>query len=161
MFKKFALALPTAVLALSASMAFAADPYPLNISIKATVPAADFKITPTTPGFGRDEFMDWLSSNRLSDINETLTLTNTAANGAINALIDGEAKLFNGRDDIALTVSLGGVMLNDTSQEVAGNIESVGGVQKPLVIKAAIPTDTQSGDYRGNFAVVFEPVITP
>lgn len=161
MLKKFAIAVPMAVLALSSSMAFAADPFPQVINIKATVPAADFKITPITPGFGRDETMDWLASNRLADITETFTLTNTAANGAINAYIDGEAKLFNGRDDIALTVALGGVVLNETSQEVAGNIESVPGVQKPMVIKAAIPTDTQSGDYRGNFAVVFEPVITP
>ncbi|QVW22336.1 adhesin [Pseudomonas hormoni] len=159
MFKKFAIVVPMTVLALSSSMAFAADPINQVINIKATVPAAEFNVTPLTPGFGRDETMGWLPSNRLSDITETFTLKNTAANGSINALIDGEAKLFNGRDDIALTVTLGGVVLNDTTQEVAGAIESVPGVQKPMVIKAAIPSDTQSGEYRGSFAVVFEPVV--
>lgn len=161
MFKKFAIAVPMSVLALSSSMAFAAEPISQVINIKATVPTAEFSVTPLTPGFGVDETMSWLPSNKLSDITETFNLKNTAANGAINAFIDGEAKLFNGRDDIALTVALGGVVLNETSQEIVGDIESVPGVQRPMVIKAAIPTGTQSGEYRGNFAIVFEPVVTP
>lgn len=161
MFKKFALALPATVLALSASMAFAVEPIPQVINIKATVPTSVFSVTPNTPGFGRDETMDWLASEKLSDITEVFNLKNTAADGAIHAFIDGDAKLYNGRDNIPLTVAIGGIELNDVSQEIVDKTASIPGVQRTMVIKASAPTATQSGNYTGSFAVVYEAVLKP
>lgn len=162
MLKKFAIAAPLAVLALSSSMAFAAaDPINQVINIKAFVPTSLFDVAPQTPGFGRDEKMDMQPSGQLTAITETFNMKHTDDKGAINALIDGTAALYNGRDSIALDVTIGAVKLTNTTQEIVNETDSVVGVQRDMVIKAATPTATQSGNYSGSFAVIFEPVMKP
>ncbi|MBV7479108.1 CS1 type fimbrial major subunit [Pseudomonas sp. PDM31] len=161
MFKKFAIAVPMTVLALSASMAFAADPINQVINIKAFVPTSLFNVAPQNPDFGRDETMTQQGSGDLTTVRGLFNMKHTDPKGAINALIDGDAALYNGRDSIPLTVTIGGVQLGNITKEVVSETESVPGVQREMVIKAATPTATQTGDYTTSFAVVFEPVLKP
>ena len=161
MFNKSVFAAPLAILALSSSMAFAADPISQVINIKAFVPTSLFNAAPQTPGFGRDETMIHGNDGELSTITEIFNLKHTDTKGAINALIDGPAALYNGRDSIPLTVKVGGVALSDVTTEIVNETDSVAGVQREMIIKAATPSATQSGNYSGSFAVVFEPVLKP
>lgn len=161
MFKKIAIAVPMTVLALSASMAFAADPINQVINIKAFVPTSLFNVAPQNPDFGRDETMTQQGSGDLTTVRGLFNMKHTDPKGAINALIDGDAALYNGRDSIPLTVTIGGVQLGNITKEVVSETESVPGVQREMVIKAATPTATQTGDYTTSFAVVFEPVLKP
>jgi hypothetical protein len=161
MFKKFAIAVPMTVLALSASMAFAADPINQVINIKAFVPTSLFNVAPQNPDFGRDETMTQQGSGDLTTVRGLFNMKHTDPKGAINALIDGDAALYNGRDSIPLTVTIGGIQLGNITKEVVNETDSVSGVQREMVIKAGTPTATQTGDYTTSFAVVFEPVLKP
>ena len=161
MFKKLAIAAPIAMLALSTSMAFAAEPISTSINVRAFIPTDVFSAAPQNPEFGRDEVMTLQSNGELTSVDQIFALKHTATNGAINALIDGPASLYNGRDSIALTVTVGGIELSETSTEIVDETQSVPGVQRPLKIKAATPGPTQNGDYTAAFAVVFEPVLKP
>ena len=161
MFKKFAISAPMAILALSSSVAFAADPISQTINIKAFVPTSLFNVAPQTPGFGVDETMNQLGSGELSPITEIFNMKHTDNKGAINAVLDGTAALYNGRDSIPLTVKVGGVEVTSVSTEIVIETDSVPGVQREMIIKAASPAATQSGNYSGSFAVVFEPVLKP
>lgn len=161
MFKKFAIAVPMSVLALSSSMAFAAEPITQLINIKAFVPTSLFNVAPQIPDFGRDETMTQQGSGDLTTVRGVFNFKHTDPKGAINALIDGDAALYNGRDSIPLTVTIGGIALGSTSTEVVNETDSVPGTQREMVIKAATPNPTQTGDYTTSFAVVFEPVLKP
>ncbi|WP_095132287.1 CS1 type fimbrial major subunit [Pseudomonas sp. Irchel s3h14] len=161
MFKKIAFAAPLAVLALGSSMAFAAEPINQVINIKAFVPTSLFNVAPQNPDFGRDETMTRQGSGDLTTVRGLFNMKHTDPKGAINALIDGDAALYNGRDSIPLTVTIGGVELGSTTTEVVNQLDSVPGVQREMVIKAQTPTPTQTGDYSTSFAVIFEPVIKP
>ncbi|PKH77386.1 adhesin [Pseudomonas sp. Choline-02u-1] len=161
MFKKIAIAAPLALLAMSSSVVFAADPINQVINIKAFVPTSLFNVAPQKPDFGVDETMYQQPSGELSTITETFNMKHTDTKGSINAFIDGTAALYNGRDSIPLTLKIGSVQLSDVSTEVVNATDSVPGVQRTMEIKAATPTATQTGNYSGSFAVVFEPVITP
>ncbi|KAE9638709.1 CS1 type fimbrial major subunit [Pseudomonas sp. PB106] len=161
MFKKLAIAASLAGLAMSSSMAFAVEPYPQVINVRAFVPTSLFVIKPQNPDFGRDEVMSQLDSGEMSTIDHIFNLKHTDPKGSINALIDGTASLYNGRDNIPLTVSVGGIELGNTTTEIVNETESVPGVQRTLRIKADTPSATQNGNYTGSFAVVFEPVIKP
>lgn len=161
MFKKLAIAAPFAMLALTSSMAFAVEPISTSINVRAFIPTSLFSAAPQDPNFGRDEVMTQLGSGELSTVDQIFNLKHTDPKGAINALIEGPASLYNGRDAIPLTVSIGGVQLSDTTTEIVNETDSVPGVQRSLRIKAATPTATQTGDYTGSFAVVFEPVLKP
>ena len=161
MFKKIAFAAPLAVLALGSSMAFAAEPINQVINIKAFVPTSLFNVAPQNPDFGRDETMTRQGSGDLTTVRGLFNMKHTDPKGAINALIDGDAALYNGRDSIPLTVTIGGVELGSTTTEVVNQLDSVPGVQREMIIKAQTPTPTQTGDYSTSFAVIFEPVIKP
>ncbi|KQN44084.1 hypothetical protein ASE98_10270 [Pseudomonas sp. Leaf48] len=161
MFKKIAIAVPMTVLALSASMAFAAEPINQVINIKAFVPTSVFNVAPQNDDFGRDETMKLQGNGDLTSVRGIFNFKHTDPKGAINALIDGDAALYNGRDSIPLKVKIGTVELGTTSAEVVNETESVAGIQREMVITAATPTATQTGDYSTSFAVVFEPVLKP
>jgi hypothetical protein len=161
MFKKIAFAAPLAVLALSSSMAFAVDPISTSITIKAVIPTSIFDVSHQNPGFGQNEVMTLLSNGELSTVDSTLNMKHTDPKGAINAFTEGDVALFNGRDRIPLTITIGGIVINETPTEVANEIETVAGVQRAMRIKADTPTVTQTGSYIGNLNVVFEPVLKP
>ncbi|WP_322615979.1 CS1 type fimbrial major subunit [Pseudomonas sp. BIC9C] len=161
MLKKIAIATPMAVLALSSSMVFAADPISTTINVRAFIPTSQFNVAPQNPNFGRDEVMTQLVGGELSTVDAIFNLKHTDSKGAINALIEGSAVLYNGRDSIPLTVTIGSVELAATTKEIVNETDSVPGVQRALRIKAKKPTASQTGDFTSSFAVVFEPVLKP
>lgn len=158
MFKKFAVCLPLAVAVLGASAAMAANDASTLINIRADIPTKQFHAQPLDPNFGRDEVMTYNTvSGELSQLSTVFTLKNTG--GSIDAYLqDGPAALTNGSDAIPLTITLGDVTLDGTPKEVAADAESNLGLQKTMVIKAAKPTDTQTGRYATVSTVIFDNV---
>lgn len=162
MLKKIAFAAPLAVLALGSSMAFAVEPITHAINMRAFIPTNVFNVGPQDPEFGKDvELVYNEVSGELNTKTAIFNLRNTDPKGAINAFIEGgqaAASLYNGSTSIPLTVSMGSVELNEKSTEVVNETDSVPGVQRQMSIKAAKPTAAQTGNFTGNFTVVYEPV---
>ncbi|AIG02769.1 adhesin major subunit pilin [Pseudomonas fluorescens] len=161
MFKKFAIAAPLAVLALSSSVAFAAGEANHTVNIKASIPTTVFHAQPRDPNFGRDETMNYnLVSGELTPLSAIYDLKNT--NGSVHAYIEGgPAVLFNGNasQNIPLTTTLHGVTLDGTPKEVVNDADSTPGVGAELRIVAAKPTDTQRGNYTTAVALMFDAVL--
>lgn len=158
MFKKIAFAAPLAVLALSSSMAFAAEETRSTINISATIPTNVFHAKSVNPDFGKDEKMDYsLVDGTLSSLRAPYDVRHT--NGSVGAYVEGGPQpLFNGVNSIALTYTCNGVPLTGVSQEVVGDTESNGGMRADLVIAAAKPLDTQTGLYTANPVVIFDAI---
>ena len=158
MFKKFAIAVPMTLLALSSSLAFAAEEARTTINISATIPTQVFHAQPVNPDFGKDEKMAYnLVAGTLDPLRATYDIRHT--NGSVNAYVEGGPQpLFNGNNNIALTYSFNGVTLTGVSQEVVGDTESNGGMRADLVIAAAKPTAAQTGVYTANPVVVFDAI---
>ncbi|RON18294.1 adhesin [Pseudomonas brassicacearum] len=158
MLNKFAIAVPMTLLALSSSVAFAAEEARTSINISATIPTQVFHAQPVDPDFGKDEKMAYnLVAGTLSPLRATYDIRHT--NGSVNAYVEGGPQpLFNGTNNIALTYSFNGVTLTGASQEVVGDTESNGGMRADLVIAAAKPTAAQTGFYTANPVVVFDAV---
>ncbi|MFO2466416.1 fimbrial protein [Pseudomonas sp. 15FMM2] len=163
MFKKFAIAAPLAVMALSSSMAFAAGEASHTVNIKASIPTTVFHAQPRDPNWGRDETMTYnLVSGELAPLSAIYDLRNT--NGSINAYIEGgPAVLFNGdvAQNIPLTTTLNGVTLTGTPLEVVNEADSTPGVGAELRIVAAKPTATQRGAYTTVMPLMFDAVLPP
>ena len=158
MIKKFAVLLPLAVAVLGSSVAMAANDASTTINIKADIPTKQFHAQPLDPNFGRDEIMSYNTvTGELSTLSSMFTLKNTG--GSIDAYLqDGPASLTNGTDAIALTITLGDVVLTGAPLEVAADAESNPGLQKLMTIKAAKPADTQTGQYTTTATVIFDNV---
>jgi hypothetical protein len=165
MFKKIAIATPLAILALNSSMAFAADDMRSTINIKATIPTSVFHAQPRDPNFGKDETMNYnVVSGELSSLRAVFDLKHSDAKGSINAFIEGgaaAASLYNGSNAIPLTVAMGNTVLTEASQEIVNAVDATPGTQLDMLITPKKPTATQTGDYTGTFAVVFEPKLAP
>ena len=164
MFQKFAVSLPLAIAVLGASTVMAANDASTVINIRADIPTKQFHAQPLDPNFGRNEVMSYNTvTEELSQLSAVFTMKNTG--GSIDAsLQDGPAALTNGTDSIPLTISMGTVVLDGTPKEVAADAESNPGLQKTLVIKAAKPSDTQTGLYNAVATVIFDNVprtVTP
>jgi hypothetical protein len=160
MFKKFAIAVPMTLLALSTSMAFAAEEARTSINITADIPSKVFHAQPVNPDFGKDENMRYqLGTGTLTDVAGMFDIQHT--NGSVNAYVEGGPQpLFNGNpaQNIPLTYSFNGVTLTGTSQEVVGDTESNGGMRAEMRITAAKPGDGQTGLYTANPVVVFDAI---
>ncbi|MET1067912.1 MAG: CS1 type fimbrial major subunit [Pseudomonas prosekii] len=158
MFKKFAIAAPLAVLVLGSTAAWAKDDASTTINIKAEIPTKQFHAQPRDPNFGQDETMTYNTvTGKLSNLRQTYDLKNT--DGSINAYIEGgTAALYNGASAIPLTISIGGVVLDGVSKEIAGDVPSNPGMQADMLIVAAAPTDSQNGLFTGNPVVMFDAV---
>ena len=158
MFKKFAIAVPMTLLALSSSLAFAAEEARTSINISATIPTQVFHAQPVNPDFGKDEKMAYnLVAGTLNPLRATYDIRHT--NGSVNAYVEGGPQpLFNGNNNIPLTYSFNGVTLTGVSQEVVGDTESNGGMRADLVIAAAKPTAAQTGLYTATPVVVFDAI---
>jgi hypothetical protein len=165
MFKKIAIAAPMAVLALSSSIAFAAEDMTSIINIKATIPTSIFHAQPRDPNFGKDETLSYnVVSGELSSLRAIYDLKHSDAKGSINAYIEGgptKAALYNGSNAIPLTVAMGSTVLDGTSKEIVNAADATPGTQLDMVITAAKPAADQVGDYTGDFTVVFEPKLAP
>jgi len=158
MFKKFAIAVPMTLLALSSSMAFAADEARSSINISATIPAWQFHAQPVNPEFGKNETMAWnVITEALAPIRATYDIRHSL--GSVNAYVEGGPQaLHNGKDFIALKYVFNGVTLTGTSQEVVGDTESNAGMRADLLITAALPGNTQTGNYTANPVLIFDAI---
>jgi hypothetical protein len=160
MFKKYAIAVPMTLLALSASMAFAAEESRTSINITADIPSKVFHAQPVDKDFGKDEKMQYvLGSGTLTDVAGMFDIQHTL--GSVNAYIEGGPQaLFNGNpaQNIPLTYTFNGVTLTGASQEVVGDTESNGGMRAELRIAAAKPGDGQTGLYSANPVVIFDAI---
>jgi hypothetical protein len=158
MFKKFAIAVPMTLLALSSSVAFAAEEARTSINISATIPSKVFHAQPRNPDFGKDERMAYvLGAGTLTPVRATYDVQHT--NGSVGAYVEGGPQpLSNGANTIALTYTFNGKTLSGVSQEVVGDTESNGGMQADLVIAAAKPADGQNGLYTATPVVIFDAI---
>ncbi|WP_166225534.1 CS1 type fimbrial major subunit [Pseudomonas atagonensis] len=156
MFKQLVLATPLAILALSSSVAFAAEEEKTTINITADIPSKVFHARPVDPQFGKAEQMIYqLGLGTLTPVTGTYDVQHT--NGAVGAYVEGGPQpLYNGSNTIALTYTFNGKVLTGASQEVVGDSESNGGMRTDLVIRAAKPTDGQYGLYTANPVVMFD-----
>jgi hypothetical protein len=146
------------LLALSSSVAFAAEEARTSINISATIPTQVFHAQPVNPDFGKDEKMSYnLADGSLNPVRATYDIRHT--NGSVGAYVEGGPQpLFNGNNNIALTYTFNGVTLTGTSQEVVGDSESNGGMRADLVIAAAKPTNSQTGVYTATPVVIFDAI---
>ncbi|EJM09926.1 hypothetical protein PMI21_05385 [Pseudomonas sp. GM18] len=160
MFKKFAIAVPMTLLALSSSMAFAAEESRTSINITAEIPSRSFHALPVNPDFGKDERMHYdVSSRSLTDVRGTFDVKHT--NGSVGAyVVGGPTPLFNGDPAaiIPLTYTFNGKVLTATSQEVVGDEESNYGMRADLVITAGKVFDNHVGLYTANPVVMFDAI---
>ncbi|MBV7576069.1 fimbrial protein [Pseudomonas sp. PDM32] len=158
MFKKVAFTVPVAILALSSSVAFAADEIRSSINISADVPSSVFHAQPVTPGFGTDEKMAYnVVDGSLSSLREMYDVRHT--DGSIGAYVEGGPQpLFNGSDSIALTYTFNGVVLTASSQQVVTEAVANPGTRAELVIAAAKPAPGKFGKYTATPVVVFDAI---
>lgn len=161
MFKKFALSVPLAVMAMSASVTFAAGEASHTVTLKANIPTTVFHVQPRDPNWGRDETMNYnLVSGELAPLSAIYDMRNT--NGSIHAYIEGgPAVLFNGdtTQNIPLTTTLNGVTLTGTPQEVVNDADSTPGIGAELRIAATKPGASQRGAYTSVMPLVFDAVL--
>ena len=88
MFKKFAIAVPMTLLALSSSVAFAAEEARSSINITADIPSKVFHAQPVNPDFGKAETMQYvLGTGVLSDVAGIYDIQHT--NGSVGAYVEG------------------------------------------------------------------------
>jgi hypothetical protein len=158
MFKKVVFSIPVAILALSSSVAFAADEARSSINISANIPSSIFHAQPVTPGFGNNETMNYnLASGTLAPLHEYYDVKHT--DGAVGAYVEGGPQpLFNGTQTIALTYTFNGVTLTGTPQEVVSEAVANPGTRAELVIAAAKPTAAQTGNFTATPVVVFDAI---
>lgn len=159
MFNKNVTAIALGAVALSASLAYAADDARSSIHISANIPTQQFHVQPRNPDFGKDEYMYYDPiKNDLSVLRETFDVKNT--DGSVHAYLPaGMASLTNGRDEIPLLVRFNNVTLLATPLEVVDDATSTPGTQAEMVIRAAtLPLPTQTGLYNADFTVIFDAV---
>ncbi|SDA95294.1 CS1 type fimbrial major subunit [Pseudomonas sp. NFACC15-1] len=159
MFNKNVTAIALGAVAMSASLAYAADDARSSIHISANIPTQQFHVQPRNPDFGKDEYMYYDPvKNDLSVLRETFDVKNT--DGSVHAYLPaGQASLSNGRDEIALLVRFNNVTLLSTPLEVVDDATSTPGTQAEMVIRAATtPLPTQTGLYNADFTVIFDAV---
>lgn len=161
MFKKLAITVPLAVIALSSQVAVAAGEASHTVNLRANIPTTVFHAQPRDPNWGRDETMNYnVVSGELAPLTAMYDIRNT--NGSVHAYIEGgPAMLFNGNttQNIPLTTTLNGVTLTGTPQEVVNEADSTPGVGAEMRIVAAKPTATQRGAYTAVMPVVFDAVL--
>lgn len=161
MFKKLAITVPLAVIALSSQVAVAAGEASHTVNLRANIPTTVFHAQPRDSNWGRDEIMNYnVVSGELAPLTAIYDIRNT--NGSVHAYIEGgPAMLFNGNttQNIPLTTTLNGVTLTGTPQEVVNEADSTPGVGAEMRIVAAKPTATQRGAYTAVMPVVFDAVL--
>jgi hypothetical protein len=141
MFKKLAITVPLAVIALSSQVAVAAGEASHTVNLRANIPTTVFHAQPRDPNWGRDETMNYnVVSGELAPLTAIYDIRNTTQN-------------------IPLTTTLNGVTLTGTPQEVVNEADSTPGVGAEMRIVAAKPTATQRGAYTAVMPVVFDAVL--
>ncbi|KAB0498790.1 CS1 type fimbrial major subunit [Pseudomonas vancouverensis] len=157
MLKKLAIAVPLAVLAMSASSAFAAGEANHSINIVAHVPTNGFYVVPTDPDLvNKDQPMDYNPATaKMGEVNGFFDMRNNS--GSVHASVVTAPKLIAGANSIDLKVEINGKELTTTPQMVVGEAESDVNFRAPLKISAK-GTTFQPGDYTGVVAMTFDAV---
>ncbi|TDK53905.1 CS1 type fimbrial major subunit [Pseudomonas moraviensis] len=156
MFKKFAIAAPLALLAMT-STAFAAGEASHSISLVAHVPTNGFYVVPTDPDLvNKDQDMSYQpTTGKMADVNGFFDVRNN--NGSVHASLESLPKLVAGNTSIDLQVMLNNKELTLTPQMVVGESESDVNYRAPLKISAK-GSNFQPGDYTGSVAMIFDAV---
>lgn len=157
MFKKFAIAAPLAVLALSSSAVFAAGEARHSISLIAHVPTNGFYVVPVDPDLvNKDQDMSFRpSTGTMGEVNGFFDVRNN--NGSVHASLESVPRLIAGASTINLQVALNNVVLTTTPQIVVGETESNVNYRAPLNIKA-VGSTFAPGDYTGAVTMMFDAV---
>lgn len=158
MLKKLAFAAPLTVLAMSASIAFAATEAKHSISVVAHVPADDFYAVPVDADLvNKDQDMSYNPATAsMREVNGHFDVLHTA--GKVHARLESAPKLIGGSNTIDLKVELNGKTLTTTSQEVVGEAESNTRYRAPFKISAT-GAKPKAGDYTGVVMLVVEPSV--
>lgn len=159
MLKKLAFAAPLTVLAMSASIAFAATEAKHSISLVAHVPADDFYAVPVDADLvNKDQDMSYNPGiDAMKTVDGHFDVLHTA--GKVNARLEGVPKLIAGSKTIDLKVELNGKTLNTTSQEVVGDTDSNTRYRAPFKISAITSGKPDAGEYTGVVMLVVEPSV--
>lgn len=163
MFKKLAIVVPMAFLAMASTAAFAAEQASHSIDLKAHVPTNSFYVLPVNAEIISAEqvIVYDLPSMKFKPFVESFDAKHTA--GSINASVDmATANLYNGNTKIDLGVEFNGVKLNGTGQEVISAVNAKAGTRVDLKITpaaATAPTGYAPGDYTGTVALTFDAVV--
>ena len=157
MFKKFAIAAPLALLAMTSTGAFAAGEASHSISLVAHVPTNGFYVVPTDPDLvNKDQDMSYQpTTGKMADVNGFFDVRNN--NGSVHASLESLPKLVAGNTSIDLQVMLNNKELTTTPQMVVGEAESDVNYRAPLKISAK-GSNFQPGDYTGSVAMIFDAV---
>jgi len=157
MFKKFAIAAPLALLAMTSTGAFAAGEASHSISLIAHVPTNGFYVVPTDPDLvNKDQDMSYQpTTGKMADVNGFFDVRNN--NGSVHASLESQPKLISGSTSIDLQVMLNNKELTLTPQMVVGEAESDVNYRAPLKITAK-GSNFQPGDYTGSVAMIFDAV---
>lgn len=157
MFKKFAIAAPLALLAMTSTGAFAAGEASHSISLIAHVPTNGFYVVPTDSDLvNKDQDMSYQpSTGKMRDVVGFFDVRNN--NGSVHASLESQPKLIAGNTAIDLEVMLNNVQLTLTPQMVVGESESDVNYRAPLKISAK-GSNFQPGDYTGSVAMIFDAV---
>ncbi|QXI21812.1 MULTISPECIES: CS1 type fimbrial major subunit [Pseudomonas] len=157
MFKKFAIAAPLALLAMTSTGAFAAGEASHSISLVAHVPTNGFYVVPTDPDLvNKDQDMSYQpTTGKMADVNGFFDVRNN--NGSVHASLESLPKLVAGNTSIDLQVMLNNKELTLTPQMVVGESESDVNYRAPLKISAK-GSNFQPGDYTGSVAMIFDAV---
>ncbi|KIF63956.1 fimbrial assembly protein [Pseudomonas koreensis] len=157
MFKKFAIAAPLALLAITSTGAFAAGEASHSISLVAHVPTNGFYVVPTDPDLvNKDQDMSYQpTTGKMAEVNGFFDVRNN--NGSVHASLESLPKLVAGSTSIDLQVMLNNKELTTTPQMVVGEAESDVNYRAPLKISAK-GSNFQPGDYTGSVAMIFDAV---
>ncbi|MCJ8205587.1 CS1 type fimbrial major subunit [Pseudomonas sp. RGM2987] len=164
MFNQKVFARVLGAIALTSSLAYAADDARSAIHISANIPTQQFHVQPRDPEFGKHEVMRYDPvTSQLSLVRQTFDVKNTE--GSVHAYLPaGQPALTNGSSDIPLLVRFNNVTLTSTPREVVDDPTSTPGTQAEMVIQAsALPLPGQTGLFVADFTVIFDavPRVTP
>lgn len=157
MFKKTAITLSLAALALSSSVVFAAGEARHSISLIAHVPTNGFYVVPTDPDLvNKDQDMSYQpTTGKMGEVNGFFDVRNN--NGSVHASVEAPPKLIAGAQAIDLQVTFNNKVLTTTPQLVVGEADSDVNYRAPMNIKA-LGSTFLPGDYTGSVAMIFDAV---
>ena len=157
MFKKFAIAAPLAVLALTSSAVFAAGEARHSISLVAHVPTNGFYVVPVDPDLvNKDQDMSYNpTTGTMRQVAGFFDVRNN--NGSVHASLESAPKLIAGSTTIDLQVEFNNKVLTTTPQLVVGEAESDANYRAPLRI-SAVGSTFAPGDYTGAVTMMFDAV---
>ncbi|MGU3522804.1 CS1 type fimbrial major subunit [Enterobacteriaceae bacterium C23F] len=151
--------------------AHAADAESYDIKLKASIPSDEFHVRPVDSGW-IDQIQDMefdMATKRLKPVEKMFQYKSTG--GAIQAHLDPSSVgtdnsplLFNGTQNIPLSVTFNNTAVTTTAATVVSDADANTGGRSNLKIAmkndSPLVLDTYAGDYTGTVSVIFEPVVS-